>query len=108
VSEAQINTKLFAELAQVFQLVVTRDCPGPGPDSCESGSSGENIQGLFDENNDLSITLVELQGNGLMQSVFSPDLDLVKADGTPGTDGVSDAVSLGVGFRTVRATLVRP
>ena len=39
---------------------------------------------------------------------LAPDLDLVKANGTPGKDGVKDAMSFGFGFTTVQATLVRP
>jgi len=106
VGEEQIQKKLFRELAELFQIVVSRDCPGPGPDSCTG--TGTNVQSLFDTNDDLVITRAELRSNSLLQTVLSPDLDLFEADGTPGQDGINDAVSFGLGFKTARATLVGP
>lgn len=108
VSEQQIDAKIIPELAQIIQAVVSADCPGPGPESCAADSTGKTLQDLFDENDDLVITADELRNNDLIQSILAPDLDLVKADGTPGKDGEKDALSFGFGFTTVHATLVRP
>lgn len=108
VSEEQIDALLIPELAALFQTVLEQDCPGPDPSSCAPDSSGQTVQGLFDTDDDMQITADELRENALIQSVLAPDLDLIKADGSPGHDGVMDALSFGFGFTTVPATLTRP
>lgn len=104
----EIDTVLIPELAALLQSFVARDCPGPGPESCQSESSGQTIQAIFDTDNDLQVTADEVRENSLMQAVLAPDLDLAEADGSRGHDGVMDAISFGFGFTAAPATLVRP
>jgi hypothetical protein len=40
---------------------------------------------------------------GTIGTVLTPDVDLVKADGSPGKDGTKDSVSIGVGFSCTKA-----
>ena len=108
ITAAQVDTRLIPELAELYSAIVAQDCPGPGPQSCADGSMGKSIQNLFDEDDDLVITEDELRESSLIQAVLAPDLDLVKANGNPGQDGVEDALSAGLGFEAVRARLVRP
>jgi hypothetical protein len=107
VTTQQISTILIPQLAQYFNPIIQRDCPGSTPESCQPDSQGKTIQELFDTNNDMVITAEELRQSGLAQSVLAPDLDLVKANGKPGQDGVRDALSLGLGFQTVKAKLIK-
>jgi hypothetical protein len=104
----EVEDVLIPELAELFQAMVDADCPGPDADSCENGSSGQTVLGIFDENEDFTITLQEVQENSLIQTLLRPDLDLLEADGSPGHDGVEDFISFGFGFTTVKATLTRP
>jgi hypothetical protein len=62
---------------------------------------------LFDANDDMVITDEEVRTNPLVQGVLAPDLDLFEANGDPGQDGEEDALSVGFGFETVKAQLVR-
>lgn len=87
------------------------DCTTSQPDCCVEGSTGETIIDLFDNCSDDSttcdcaVTLQELRENDLISSLLSPDVDLLDADGNfnPRTDGVKDALSLGIGFSAVEA-----
>ncbi len=104
----QVDAKLIPAWAEMMQAIVDQDCPGPGPESCADGSTGKSLVNIFDANEDLVITATELRENSLIQSLLAPDLDLFKANGDPGKDGVKESVSLGLGFTTVKATLTRP
>ncbi|MFN8112399.1 MAG: hypothetical protein U0R51_04290 [Solirubrobacterales bacterium] len=106
VTTQQLNTTLIPKLAEQFTVIVARDCPGPGP-SCSSGSYGQQLQSLFDTNDDLTISAEELRTSPLAQAVLAPDLDLRKANGKPGQDGKPDALSAGIGFEAVSGRLVR-
>jgi hypothetical protein len=108
VTATQIDGVFIPELAQLMQALVAGDCPGPGPDSCTPGSTGETVQELFDTNDDLVITEDEVRNHPIVQAILAPDLDFYDADGYAGTDGVDDAISFGFGFAAVRARLVRP
>ena len=104
----EVETNLIPELAELFTAIVARDCPGPGPESCMADSEGKTVQEVFDTDDDLVVTSEELRENSLIQSLLAPDLDLTRANGEPGRDGVDDALSVGLGFEAVRAQLVRP
>ena len=103
----EVDTYLLPGLSDHFTALVQRDCTMPGQPSggCADGTTGKDIFNLFDQNDNLVITELEIQDNSLAPLV--PDLDLVKANGKPGRDGVEDAFSVGIGFEAVRAQLVR-
>jgi len=104
VTKQQIDTTLIPRMVEMFNPLVDRDCVT----SCMADSIGKTIVNLFDADGDFDITAQEIKNNPLDSSFLKPDLDLVKADGTPGKDGVKDALSFGFGFTTVHATLDRP
>ncbi|KAA1416884.1 hypothetical protein F0U44_17000 [Nocardioides humilatus] len=106
ISAARFDAIVVPKFAEFFQVVVDRDCPGPGPASCSG--PGATVQQLFDADDDLVVTADELRSNALFSGVFLPDVDLVGADGLPGSDGVNDGISVAVGFTTAQATLVSP
>ena len=84
---------------------IARDCPDG---VCVPESWGAELLVAFDANDDGTMTLDELRGNSLVQSLFSPDLDLYDRDrgyaGCGDEDGDDDALSIGAGFHAVRAT----
>lgn len=99
VSRAQVNNKLVPELATLFTRWVERDCT-MGASGCMSGSQGQAIVALFDEDEDGTITEDEISTNPTFGPFLKPDLDLAEPKG-------KDAVSFGFGFTAVRAQLVR-
>ena len=98
ITKQELDSHTIPQLAAAFTARVAHDCPGPGPDSC--GSEGQILQQLFDTDDDLVISSAELSENSFVQALLSPDLDL-------NHDGELDALSVGLGFETVRAKLVR-
>lgn len=104
----QVEKRLIPAVSELLTTIVVQDCTGGGPESCMSGSTGQRLLALFDSNDDMTVSDDEVRDSDLLGSVLAPDLDLVKANGKPGQDGVNDAVTFGLGFTTVRAKLVRP
>jgi hypothetical protein len=108
VTAQQINDTLIPRMVAMFNPLIKRDCVGTDRNSCLADSTGKTIVDLFDTNGDLVITDNEVRTAPLTRPFLRPDLDLVKANGAPGRDGVTDAVSFGFGFTTVHASLTRP
>lgn len=100
VTKSDVNNKLIPQLATDLTAIVARDCPGPDAASCVDGSAGKTIESLFDTNGDLTISSAELSQNSLIQVLLAPDIDL-------NHDGKPDGLSVGIGFETVRAKVVR-
>jgi len=100
VTKGDLDNLLIPQLAVLFSAAVAHDCPGPGPESCTNGSTGQTLQELFDANDDLVITSAELSQNSFFEALLAPDIDL-------NHDGKPDAISVGFGFDTVRAKIVR-
>jgi hypothetical protein len=100
VSQHDINTKFIPVLAGALTGIVSQDCPGPGPASCTSGSTGQTLQSLFDANNDLTISTSELSQNQLIKALLAPDIRLKH-------HGKRDGLSFGLAFASVRAKIVR-
>jgi hypothetical protein len=89
-------------LAGAMQAVVDASCSIASPDTC-SGQARQLLD-LFDTDDDYTITADELRASPLITAVLAPDLDLTTADGSPGHDGVNDAISLGLGFTAKNAS----
>jgi hypothetical protein len=100
------NSKFYFALAQLFMAEIGPNCTASTPGNCTT--QAQQLLQLFDTNDDYVITAQELQANAIMQSLFAPDLDLYKADGKRGKDGVADSISLGIGFSSVRAKFTLP
>jgi len=97
VSTNDVMTKIFPGLQVAFTAQVAADCTmlaNPPTCGCTSGSTGATLLGLFDTNHDCAISVAEIAGNSLVQSLFAPDITL---------EGQM-CLSLGVGFTAVPGT----
>jgi hypothetical protein len=83
-------------------------CYNPQAPNDYSGCDSTNatIRGLIDKNpSDGVISEAEITGpESVVAILFTPDVDILKADGTPGTDSVNESVSMAVGFTCVKGT----
>jgi len=102
-----IDRVLLPALQLGLQAAVDDSC---GTDPCPSNSLGGQILDLFDDNNDGTVSVDELRGDSLVNSLLTPDLDLLDADGdyNPGVDGVNDSLSFAVRFTAVPADFPVP
>lgn len=68
------------------------------------------VQALGDDDGDNDaadrVDSQEVRENDLIAALLSPDVDLLDSDGAfkPRTDGIKDALSLGLGFTAVTAS----
>lgn len=112
IPEEKLDEVIIPSLAEGLQASIDAECAGAPPNCCPPGSSGETLLDLFDENNDCTITLVELQDNSLISSLLAPDVDLLDSNNgnvfSPRTDGIKDSLSLGIGFTAVGANFALP
>lgn len=106
VSMSQIQSVFLPALASVLQHAVTESCGTPSVSCTEPGST---ILALFDQSpQDGAVSVTEVESNGIITSLLAPDLDLHRANGKRGKDGVKDSLSVGVGFSAVKATFTEP
>lgn len=103
---AEADSVIIPALAGILQGIIDASCTGSTIDSCTPATA--NLLNLFDTNGDLKITPDELRANSLIAAVLSPDVDLLKANGRPGHDGVNDSLSLGLGFTVKSAVFAAP
>jgi hypothetical protein len=106
VPRAQVDSSIIPALARAMQAVIDASCTISTPDSCSA--TARNLLALFDSNADFRITADELRANFLIAALLAPDVDLLKANGRPGNDGVNDSLSLGLGFTAKEAVFVTP
>jgi hypothetical protein len=80
--------------------------PAMPADVSDCDDSNATIRGLLDVNpKDGVISEEEISGDGsVVALLFSPDVDILDAQGNPGTDNVPESVSLAVGFTCVKGT----
>ncbi len=100
VREADYRAAVFPVLAMQMNMIIAEDCQVGATCECTPGSDGETIIGVADANDDCSVTAEEL----IAIEQFGPDVDVLDADGQPGTDGVDDSRSFAFGFTAVRAS----
>ena len=102
VTMEQIDRELIPSVVTMMNAAIARD---PGcPEACESGTSAALIVDVFDENMDGMVTETEIKDSSIIQTLLSPDLDLLDASGAFAPDDVADSISLGVGFDCVPAS----
>lgn len=90
---------------------VAADCTGTPPSCCTPDSGGEGILQFFDPaSDDCMVSFDEFRNNYFLSLLLNPDVDLFDASGAynPNSDGVNDALSLGLGFSAVTATFPAP
>jgi len=112
ITATDVDEKLMPAVQSLIADLITENCTPNGTDcGCVAGSSGEQVLGFFDTNNDCMIPLQELNDNSLIDATIrNPDLDLLDATGAfnPNSDGIDDSLSLGVGFSAVGAAFPLP
>lgn len=106
ISVSQVDTVVLPALNTSLQVMVAEDCSLMGNDcGCQAGSPGEQVLAFFDTNSDCQLPLQEFTSNALIDATIrSPDLDLLDGNGLPGTDGVADHLSVGLGFSATTAS----
>ncbi len=105
-SEDTVDTLVLPAMRDSFAALAARDCAPDGNGcNCQDGSAGSSVLNFFDADGDCAIPLGEFSSNSLVDSTLrNPDLDLLDAQNNPGTDGVPDHLSVGLGFTAASAT----
>jgi hypothetical protein len=95
ITEDQLHARLLPAVVKMMNDAIDRDpaCPA----ACTAGTSAALIVEVFDKDKDGHVTLAEIEGSPIMQTLLAPDLDLA------GDDGVPESISLGLGFDCVAA-----
>jgi hypothetical protein len=101
IPETEVDGLVVPAIASIFQADVDASCTTSSPDSCTP--SGAQILNLFDADHDGRITADEVRANALIHAILQPDLDLFKANGSPGHDGTNESLSVGLGFTAKNA-----
>ena len=100
ITMADMNGKVYPEIQASAMAAVTRDCTNPAAADCGCGGSseGKTWLGLLDTApKNCAISVDEVKNNGLLQSLFAPDVTL---------EG-QQALSIGVSISTVGAKFVQ-
>jgi hypothetical protein len=95
-TQADLDTKVIPAIHAQIGPIVEEDCTGtapPDPCGCEANSTGKTVIGLFDEDDDCTVSVEEIKTNSLIVSLLAPD---VVVDG-------QDALSLGLSVTAVGA-----
>ncbi len=110
ITESELNTNVLPAIVDLIAEITSEDCMGTSPDCCTSGSTGETLLDLFDDDDNCVITLAELMESSLISSLLAPDVDLLDADGNfnPRTDEVKDSLSIGIGFSAINGAYTLP
>ena len=90
--EKDLKSVVLPEIAKALDATVQAD---------PTGTAAGTILQLFDTNNDKSISADEVLGSTVISALLAADID------TNG-DKVADALSLGIGFKAVKATIGTP
>lgn len=93
-TKMDLDTKVIPAIQAQLGPLIARDCnmlSAPPACGCMSGSTGKTVLDLFDGDlagtqKDCAVSVEEIQGNSLIQSLLAPDVTI---------DGV-DALSLGI------------
>ncbi len=100
VPEDNVQNDVIPAVHTTVAGIVDEDCTGVGTD-CGCVGTGATVQGIFDTDNDCSVTLEEIRANSLIVTLLRSDVD---TDG----DGTADALSIGVGATAIGATYTQP
>ncbi len=95
VTKAEMMANILPRWFQQLTQIVTT-----APSSAEAMA----IKNLFDTNRDGTMTQNEFDASNTVQTMLSPDVDLLDASGELGQDGIKESISLGLGFSAVPAS----
>ena len=103
ITQKDIDGNVLPALAAGLDSVIAGDA-GCRQNLNDCDDNSKMLLGLFDTDpKDRMITLNELQGNFIINLLFTNDLDLLGDDGNPGKDGQLDSTSLALAFTCVKA-----
>lgn len=102
ITEDDLNTQVIPAIQAQLVPTIADDCTdlaSPPACGCTAGSTGKTILDLFDGGlegtvKDCAVSVEEITGNALIQSLLAPDVEI---DGEP-------ALSLGIQVQTTKAT----
>jgi hypothetical protein len=103
-----MESSVMPQLEEIIGIVVERDCTGTAPSCCLADTDGATAIELFDTDDSCSVTLAELEGSALLDTLLASDVDILDGKGLQHPDGQEDSLSLGVAFTAVRATYAIP
>jgi len=101
-TETDLNEMVLPAIQKQIEPIITRDCPMPTMPpgcGCAANSTGKTVLDLFDggltgSTKDCKVSVEEIKGNSLIQSLLAPDVTI---------DGKM-ALSLGIKVEAVKAT----
>jgi hypothetical protein len=105
ITEDEARNNILPVLVTLVTGLVAADCMGTEDPCCTGGSTGAVLYDVFDTDDDCAVSDAEVENNDLVNTILSPDLDLLDASGNlnPNSDEVNDSISLGLGFSAVGA-----
>ena len=109
-TEEDIQNDLLPAIVGIIDGLLA-ECTGEAPNCCEPDSTGEQVLGFFDTNEDCMVTQQELEDNSIISSTIgNPDLDLFDENGdfNPNSDNEKDSLSVGIGFTATSAVFTAP
>jgi hypothetical protein len=107
-STQEVNGSLLPGIAALLDARIGADAGcREAVSQCELANA--SIRTFFDTApNDGMISVAEVRDNVIIQGLVAPDLDLFRADGTRGTDGTRESLSIALGFFGSQATFTAP
>jgi hypothetical protein len=76
--------------------------------NASTGDTRETLFSLFDTNNDGQVSDREVSDSSFSKTLWAPDLDLMNADGQPGSDGLMESVSVAFGIEVSEVPFQHP
>lgn len=108
ISKADLETSVLPVIAAQLNAKLAED--GCQADETKCTSTDTTLLTLFDTEvpHNRIISDAEVKSNSIVQGILVPDVDLLNAQNQPGSDGVKDSVSVGIGFKCVKGTFTAP
>ncbi len=109
IQSSDLETNILPTIKNLIDDVIEADCQLGPPECCTAGSNGKLIADIFDDNNDCTVSLAEIQNDPLISAFLLPDVDLLDASGnfSPNDDGVKESISVGLGFTTTTGSFTQ-
>lgn len=108
ISSQELNDNVVPALAGLLDARIGADAGcRTNENDCEAGN--KLIRMYFDISpKDGTISVAEIRNSPLLAAVFTPDVDVLGANGQPGSDGNPDSVSISLGFGGVKGSFTAP
>lgn len=108
ISTQELNDNVVPALAGLLDARIGADAGcRTDEDMCEAGN--KIIRQYFDISpKDGTISVAEVRDNPLLLTVFTPDVDVLLANGQAGHDSINESVSIALGFSGVKGSFTAP